>query len=135
MKKQVIKLGRSQLRGLISEAIQSREPGSPLFSLPGDNISERFGAWDKNMDGNENEEGEMVMGPHNFEAAAQETFSIFVDKIVEAFVDTHMEMIEAGMSPESHEGYREDLMDQGLQLKKDLMKVIEQHSDEVVEKF
>lgn len=34
MKKRVVKLDRRQLRGLIREAIMSREPGSPLWSPP-----------------------------------------------------------------------------------------------------
>lgn len=34
MKKRVVKLGQRQLRGLIREAIMSREPGSPLWSPP-----------------------------------------------------------------------------------------------------
>ena len=34
MKKRVVKLGQNQLRSLIREAIQTREPGSPLWSAP-----------------------------------------------------------------------------------------------------
>lgn len=34
MKKQVVKLDQKALRGLIKEAIQGRQPGSPLFTPP-----------------------------------------------------------------------------------------------------
>lgn len=34
MKKRIVKLGRNQLRSIIKEAIQTREPGSPLWSAP-----------------------------------------------------------------------------------------------------
>lgn len=40
MKKKVIKLNRNELRELISEAIQTREPGSPLFTPPA--VNEEF---------------------------------------------------------------------------------------------
>lgn len=34
MKKRVVKLDREQLRGFINEAIQGRQPGSPLWEMP-----------------------------------------------------------------------------------------------------
>jgi len=37
MKKRIVKLGPKQLRSLIKEAIQAREPGSPLWSPPKEN--------------------------------------------------------------------------------------------------
>lgn len=36
MNKRVIKLDQKQLRSIISEAIQGRQPGSPLFTPPDD---------------------------------------------------------------------------------------------------
>ncbi len=138
MKKQVVKLSQISLRRLISEAIETRQPGSPLFTPPKDKISERFGAWDRDMktdSGNEDDDTNMGMMPHNFETAAKETFSIVLDKVAEAFVDTHMDMIEAGFSPESHDAYREQLMEKALKLKQAMMGLIEEYSDEFSEEL
>lgn len=85
--------------------------------------------------GEEGDDLGMGMMPHNFEAAAKETFSIVLDKVAEAFVDTHMDIIEAGFSPETQDAYREQLMEKALKLKQAMMGLIEKYSDEFSEEL
>lgn len=94
-------------------------------------INEKFGAWDV-----ENRvdlgDGDTMM-PHNFEEAAKEIFAQSLQGVVQTFVDKHMEMVEAGMPPESHESYEASLEDLGHELHEALMNVIAKYSDKFIE--
>lgn len=136
-------LSQKQLRKLISEAIQSREPGSPLFTPPPvqsrktRRIEEKFGSFDRSdktyFDGGP--DAEPTIMPHNFEGASEETFRIFVDKIKEAFVESHMDIIKAGFSPESHDAFSDDIVKMAAELGEEIMELIAAKSDSLSEKF
>jgi hypothetical protein len=101
-----MKLTPKMLRGLIREAIQSREPGSPLWSpekTKRTTKTEAFGAFDAepipyNPKG-KGRRAPVEMKDINFENTHKELFSQALNSVVEEFVETMRERFNSEYNP------------------------------------
>jgi hypothetical protein len=124
-----VKLNKLQLRSLLREAIQGRQPGEPEpFQM-----TEKFGAYDVENRYDMGEEEPMM--PHNFEATHKELFSQALDPVVGEFVEGLMEMYDAGFAPEGREGARKACEAAGQEMKAELMSVIEKWLEEGIDRI
>lgn len=126
--------GLDPMRRLVAEAIQTRNPGDPLFTPPG--LHEKFGAFDvkdRNVLGGEYGEEETML-PHNFENAAKEQFVMLLEPVSELFVDSHLDLVD-GMGPGAREEYSDDLMQLAVEMQQELLSVIQSYSAKFTEKL
>lgn len=102
-----MKLTPKMLRGLIKEAIQTREPGSPLWSpekTKRTRKTEAFGAFDaKPIPYNPNgrtRRAPVPMQDINFENTHKELFSQALNSVVEEFIETMRERFNSEYNPQ-----------------------------------
>lgn len=104
MKKRVVKLDQKALRGLIKEAIQGRQPGSPLFTPPPDkkrrlreNGTEDFPLIEELTEKfreHISREWHYSADDPSMAAAGPEAWDMQVDRATEAFMNEVAELIE-----------------------------------------
>lgn len=129
-----MKLTPKMLRGLIKEAIQSREPGSPLWSpekTKRTRKTEAFGPY--NVKGTNDQQERLPprgkprhpMMDDNFENARKELFSQALDSVVEEFSTTVHEYLHMeDASPEASDDLELELESVKEELREELLNVI-----------
>jgi hypothetical protein len=101
-----MKLTPNMLRGLIKEAIQSREPGSPLWTpekTKRTRKTEAFGAFNAEpvpySPSSRTRRAPVEMKDINFESAHKELFSQALNSVVEEFIETMRERFDSEYNP------------------------------------
>lgn len=125
-----IKLNKAQLRSLLREAIQVRQPGEPEPFQ----IDEKFGPYDAVDRYDMGDEGSSMM-PHNFEATHKVIMEEALEPVLKEFVDGLMEMHEAGFAPEGREWARKRCQETAQEMKAELMQVIEKWLEEGIDRI
>ena len=133
------------LRGLIKEAIQSREPGSPLWSPEPERKrtrkTEAFGPYDaskKFTNYPHDPDKDPPMQHVNFENAHHEAFLQALNPAIEELINTSHEIFEAEWGPEQHGAWNDikaefdsDVQSISENMREDLLSVVSEYLKKV----
>jgi hypothetical protein len=133
-----MKLTPRMLRSLIKEAIQSREPGSPLWppeKMKRSRKTEAFGPYSADpVPYNPTGKGRRApreMQDDNFENARRELFSQALDSVIEEFVETAHEYFHTESMSGPDEGEVESEIEYAKEgLREELLQVISKYLSE-----